>query len=79
MEAHTSNSLSYLANETKPREIPPWARRANFEIPNEPMESSTMQKISYGPPGYFVVDGNSDLQDTHSQDHRRYPTAADFD
>lgn len=78
MESNTSHSLSYLVNKTKPREIPPWARRANFEIPVDPMESETMQKISYPPPGFFVEDYDPIVNSTNSQNFESYPKAASF-
>lgn len=54
MESETCHKLSYAQNKTSVREIPAWAAKQNFQKPIVPMETTTVQRCSYPPPGTFV-------------------------
>lgn len=81
MESNTCNKLSYLTHETKLREIPPWAQKANFQIPIIPMETVTMNASSYAAPGAFILDTDviPELLPKDSDDFDNYPKATNFD
>lgn len=61
MDTDTVHQLSYQPIKPKPRQIPPWARKAKYERPLVPMDCNTIYENSYRLPGTFVeCDENSD-------------------
>lgn len=54
MEHDTTFSLSYMPVCPPKREPTPWATRGSYQPPTAPVECTTIQKMSYQPPGMFM-------------------------
>lgn len=67
MDLETCHKLSFTTPHTKPREIPGWAMKPRFVKPLLPMDSNTIQKCSYRPPGVLI---EIDATDDDNEDNR---------
>lgn len=56
MDCDTTQKLSYMPVCPPKKEYYPWARKACYRMPTIPMDTGTVQKLSYAPPGTFVPD-----------------------
>lgn len=57
MEENTTQKCSYMPVCPPVKEIHPWSVRPKFQFPNVPMETDTVQRTSFAPPGRFIEDG----------------------
>ncbi|XP_055848405.1 uncharacterized protein LOC129913653 isoform X2 [Episyrphus balteatus] len=73
----TTYKLSYMPVAIPPKEVLPWARQSSCVRPTAPIQSCTIQKLSYGAPGKFLRKGNCGCCYTKkSMPTTQYPKAA---
>lgn len=58
MDMNTTQKLSYLPVCSPIKECLPWAVKPKYRAPEIPMETRTVQTMSYGPPGTFIEDSS---------------------
>lgn len=58
MDMDTTQKLSYLPVCLPVKECLPWAVKPKYQSPEIPMETRTVQNMSYGPPGTFIEDSS---------------------
>lgn len=58
MDLNTTQKLSYLPVCPPVKECLPWAIKPKYRAPVIPMETRTIQNMSYGPPGKFIEDSS---------------------
>lgn len=54
MDVDTTQKLSYMPVCPPVKECLPWAQRPRYQQPCIPMETQTVQKLSFAAPGTFV-------------------------
>ena len=57
MEFETTQKLSFMPVCPAPKECYPWAQKSKYQPPTQRMDSDTVQKLSFAPPGQFVDAG----------------------
>ena len=54
MDVDTTHKRSYMPVCPAPKECYPWAQKAPYKAPMQPMDIQTVQMLSYPAPGHYV-------------------------